>query len=224
MTIAGDIVWNGAGDLRLEAARDIDIDATVRSTGTGDLSADATRDFTTTGLIRSDASGDLTLVAGGDFNIESTLRAAGTGTLTLTAREGDIRVADRAATDITVSTNSGPTRHGGRAGLDPARRLGWRFQHRAGLLRSGRRRSRRGHGHPGAGRRRRWLAGYGSVAPPPAASVRLTAPDIAIEGGAGGNSFAEVTAGAGGAIMLGAGNSIGCGTTSPRVRRAGSRR
>ena len=213
ITVASDLAWSGKGNLRLEAERDIGIDGSIQSKGDGDFTALAARDLTNGGALQSDGTGDLVLQAGRDLHLENAIRASGNGAVSLAARTGDILSADRRTGNIAVTTASGDLTLRATLGSILLRRGGGVFNNLrlasdSGdlTLAAGTRISAQGANGGGSWVRIGSATGSGAV--------RLSAPEIAIGGGSGGNAFAEVTVGAGGSIALDAARSISVETNA----------
>ena len=206
ITVLGTLAWSGPGNLSFAAARDIAISGTVRSDGAGDFVAAADRDISSTGAILSTTDADLTLTAARNLSFGGTIRASGAGDVALTASTGDVAARGPGA-DILLSTNSGTlgveATQGalllGRADAG-SNSLRLYSDHGDVDLTAGTRILARGGAGAGAWTR----IGDGAAG----GALRLHAPEIAIEGGDDADAFAEVTAGAGGAITIGAANRI----------------
>jgi hypothetical protein len=85
ITVSGPISWNGTGELRLEAERDIRIEAPMNP-GDGGVVAVAARDIVTESPITAPQDGGVTLDAGRGITVNHNIRAPGSGGIDLVAR------------------------------------------------------------------------------------------------------------------------------------------
>ncbi|MFW5679520.1 MAG: MBG domain-containing protein, partial [Pseudomonadota bacterium] len=185
-TMAGDITvntrlrWTGDGSLTLRADQDVFLNQAVESRGTGSFTVDAARHVL----------------------VDAGIEATGSGDIALLARTGDL-IATQAnnSRNIVVSTAMGDLRLEAPEGSVLLRRETFAGARNLRIF------SRSGDLDVVAGTRievlgrtnTSWVrvGDYGGTG-----AVRLTAPEIAIQGGTGANTFAEVVGGAGSSIAL----------------------
>lgn len=91
ITVDTSLIWNGEGDLSLDADSAITINADVRTEGDGDLSLSAEGDIQLNWSIASASNGNITARSGGAIVVDRVLSMSGTGDVTLNA-DSDIVV------------------------------------------------------------------------------------------------------------------------------------
>ena len=177
ITVAKAFGWAGEGSLRLEAERDIAINAGV-----------------TTG-------GGFTAVAGRDLDIRADVTGTGAAPVSLVAGSGDLRLSRATGADLGVTTESGALTLTASQGDVTLKRLGGSG---GGILvgsDSGALNISAGGMIlvQGGAKDGQWVR-VGSITS--ASDVTLAAPRIDVLGGTGAGSIGEVVAGAGGALSL----------------------
>lgn len=179
ITVASPLTWTGTGDLTLRADRDITINAAISSSA-GDFSALATR----------------------NLRIDADLRARGIAAVRLEAAQGYLRVARHSSSvGQVLSTERGALGLAAPRGKVEIGRLGGESGYIHVSASAGATSIRAGD------EIHIWGAdidgGWTRIgAEDSSATISLTAPAVTVRGGAGPTSFAEIVAGAGGALTL----------------------
>ncbi len=201
-----DIVLNltlqpGAGGLLAEAGRDIAAKTTLRGSS-GDVTLAAGRDITTSGTFEMAGDGDLTVDAGGNLAINHIVRSLAAGDVTLRARTGNLTVTENPIANLGITANTGRLRLEATEGSILLRRINPRAASNIQIsslsggmdLAAGTRILLEGGTEGG-----RWVRVGRDES---SSDVTLTAPDITIQGGSKGNTFAKVVTGTGGSITM----------------------
>ncbi len=201
ITVTSPLTWNGAGSLRLEAERDINIAANI-GVGDGDFTAVAARDIRNGGNISAPRDGGVTLDAGRSVLVNQNIRATGGGGVAMLAGSGSVLLTELRAGNLIVSTDTGPLTMRARDGsvelrrVNPAAGSNIQVYSNSGPvdLSAGDRILLQGGVQGG-----RWVR-LGQVGS--SSAVTLTAPEVKLQGGSVGNTFAEIVSGPGGSITV----------------------
>jgi hypothetical protein len=202
LTVNSSIVWSGAGNLTLFANSNLNINNTIAITtsGAGSLDARALVDTSIAGPVTSTGSGSIRFDTGRTMIVDGNIVASGTGAVTLLAGTGDI-IASNAGNDrdVVISTTSGRLRIGATGGAVRIGRIPAANTRNVQVL------STSGDIDITAGTTIDVRGNQGSSwarVQSESGAISLVAPHIRVLGGTGGNAFAEVVAGAGGAVTM----------------------